>query len=240
MSTEQNTPKTPAKKTPAKKATPKPSNLVEAINQVMSEVKSVGKNKTIGQGRNSYKWVSDVDVKQVIQPALVRAGLILVPTKIEPTIKVERWTEDTQYGPKQKQSVFTEAKVTYVLWHTSGEQIEVQGYGHGIDSQDKAAGKATTYALKYALLYLFLVPTGEIDDSDTDHSDNKPVPQKKQAVDNSAAKDQPKPPKGLTTEEFDSAIKMIENGRYTADKLEKHYKLTTDQLQTLSQFRANE
>jgi len=52
----------------------------------------------------------------------------------------------------------------------------VAGYGHGIDTQDKGAGKATTYALKYTLLYLFLVPTGKIDDADNDHSDEKEIP----------------------------------------------------------------
>ena len=49
------------------------------------------------------------------------------------------------------------------------------GYGHGIDSQDKAPGKATTYALKYALLYTFMVATGKIDDADSTHSDDIPV-----------------------------------------------------------------
>jgi len=56
--------------------------------------------------------------------------------------------------------------------HESGESKEISGYGHGVDPQDKGAGKATTYALKYALLYTFLVPTGSIDDADKTHSDN--------------------------------------------------------------------
>jgi len=45
-----------------------------------------------------------------------------------------------------------------------------------VDSQDKGAGKATTYALKYALLYTFLIPTGKIDDADNSHSDETPAP----------------------------------------------------------------
>lgn len=60
--------------------------------------------------------------------------------------------------------------------HTSGEYLTISGYGHGVDTQDKGAGKATTYALKYALLYTFLVPTGKIDDTDKDHSEDKEVP----------------------------------------------------------------
>ena len=60
--------------------------------------------------------------------------------------------------------------------HESGESIEICGYGHGIDSQDKAAGKAQTYALKNALLYTFLTPVGAIEDTDSVHSDTIPVP----------------------------------------------------------------
>ena len=51
---------------------------------------------------------------------------------------------------KSKQSVFTDAHTKYLLLHTSGESIELSGYGQGVDTQDKGAGKATTYALKNA------------------------------------------------------------------------------------------
>ena len=60
--------------------------------------------------------------------------------------------------------------------HGKTSHEELAGYGHGVDNQDKGAGKATTYALKYALLYMFLIPTGKIDDADTTHSDEVEVP----------------------------------------------------------------
>ena len=84
---------------------------------------------------------------------------------------------------KQKQSVFTEVLVTYQITHAeSGESINIMGYGHGQDSMDKSAGKATTYALKNALLYSFLVPTGTIDDTDATHSNNVQAPPKAKPV----------------------------------------------------------
>ena len=85
----------------------KPKTLTTAILQVMNEVKSVEKNLNVGVGKSSYKGVSDKDVKQVIQPAMVRAGLVIIPVNIEPTLKIDRWTEQTNYGEKQKQQVFT-------------------------------------------------------------------------------------------------------------------------------------
>lgn len=208
------------------KQTPKPSNIVEAINQVMAEVKNVEKNTTVGVGRGSYKGVSDKDVKEIIQPAMQRAGLAIYPKTIAHKTELERWTETTQYGEKQKQQFFTEVVVTYCLRHSSGEEIELQGIGHGIDPQDKAPGKATTYALKYALLYLFLVPVGSIDDTDAEHSDNKPVPQQ--------APQGERPKKELTDAEFTQALEMITNGTYTAEKLTANYILNKEQIKKLA------
>lgn len=157
------------------------TNLYKAIINVMKEVKNIDKSMTVGTGGSSYKGVADKDVKQVIGKAMEDNGLCIIPIGIEPKTTIERWEETTQYGNnppqiKVKQSVFTEVTTKYLLIHESGESEEIVGYGHGVDSQDKSAGKATTYALKYALLYTFMVPTGKIDDADTDHSDNKAVP----------------------------------------------------------------
>ena len=98
-------------------------------------------------------------------------GLCILPIGVQPRTEVNTWEEENQYGKKQRQSVFTEATTQYLLLHKSGESQVLTGYGHGVDSQDKGAGKATTYALKYTLLYTFLVPTGKIDDADNTHSD---------------------------------------------------------------------
>ena len=151
-------------------------NITKAIIAVMQEVKNVEKTTDVGTGSSSYKGVSDKLVKEVLQPAMVKHGLAIVPTNVDAQATTDRWEEETNYGKKQKQSTFTEVQTTYLLLHESGESLEIAGYGHGVDSQDKGAGKATTYALKYALLYTFLIPTGKIDDADTQHSDDISIP----------------------------------------------------------------
>ena len=153
-------------------------NIAKAIIAVMTEVKGIEKNLNVGTGSGSYKGVADKDVKQAVGHAMIKNGLCVIPIGIESDVKIERWTEETQYGIKQKQQVFTSANTKYLLLHDSGESLEFVGMGHGIDSQDKAAGKATTYALKYALLYLFMVPTGKIDDADIVPSEAIEVPKK--------------------------------------------------------------
>jgi len=153
-------------------------NLIKAVLQVMEEVKGIDKTMSVGTGNSSYKGVSDKEVKKIIGSSMKKHGLVILPIGIEPKTTIERWEEQSQYGNKLKQSVFSEVVTKYLLCHESGESIELTGYGHGVDSQDKTAGKATTYALKYALLYTFLVPTGTIDDADAHHSNDIQIPNK--------------------------------------------------------------
>ena len=146
--------------------------ISKAILKVMEEVKNIEKSMTVGSGSFGYKGVSDKDVKEILQPVMVKNGLSILPIGVEAKATTDRWEE----GGKNKQSTLTEVTTKYLLLHSSGESIELAGYGQGVDSQDKGAGKATTYALKYALLYTFLIPTGKIDDADNTHSDDIEVP----------------------------------------------------------------
>jgi len=161
------------------KETPLMPNLAKAVIKVMQEVEGIDKTMTVGSGQSSYKGVPDKEVKKIIGKAMAKHGLCILPISVSANTKIERWEETNNFGTKQKQSVFAEATTKYLLLHDSGESVELSGYGHGVDSQDKGAGKATTYALKYTLLYTFLVPTGTIDDADNHHFDEQPTPQKK-------------------------------------------------------------
>jgi hypothetical protein len=214
--------KAPVKKAPAKKSV-KAKNFVQAVMQVMKEVKGIEKGLTVGSGNHSYKGVADKDVKRILGEAMERAGLIMLPIAIEPTIQVDRWEEETNYGKKKKQSVFCEVKTTYKLMHESGEYELISGYGHGVDSQDKGAGKATTYALKYALLYAFLIPTGDIDDSDKTHSNDIEPAKKVKPI--------------LTDDQFTKACQAIEKGNYSKEELEKNYQLNETQIKDLKNWK---
>lgn len=151
-------------------------NIAAAIIAVMNEVKSIDKAMTVGTGNSAYKGVSDESVKTAIGQAMAKNGLAIVPTDVQATERIDRWED----GGRMKQQVFNSVHTKYLLLHTSGEWMELAGHGHGTDSQDKAAGKATTYALKYTLLYTFMVATARIDDSDATHSDSHAVPAKTQ------------------------------------------------------------
>ena len=140
-----------------------------AICAVMSEATNIAKNSNVGgSGSYGYKGLKDVDVKSLLQPLMEKNGLSIMPIDISNEEEVSRWEENT----KQKKEVFISILPKYLLLHTSGQFITLTGYGHGIDSQDKAPGKALTYAMKYVLISTFMIPIGDIDDTDNTHSDD--------------------------------------------------------------------
>lgn len=196
-------------------------NLITAIIKVMQSVKGIEKTATIGTGNNSYKGVPDQEVKKIIGESMAANGLCIIPISVKPTLRIDRWETTYNGQPQQKQQVFTEVETKYLLMHESGESIEISGYGHGIDTQDKSAGKATTYALKYALLYMFLVPTGKIDDADNTHSNNIETPPQQ---------------KPMLTEKMTAFVKakqLISEGTKTIEDIKHTYTVTHDVEQKL-------
>lgn len=188
-------------------------NLIKAVISVMKEVKGMEKNSRVGTGNSAYNGTKDQDVKEVFNEALAKYGLCMLPTGIKPNVKIERWQETDNYGTKTKQLVFTEVETEYTLLHESGEFIILKGYGHGVDSQDKSAGKATTYALKNCLLYSFMTPVGKIDDTDTTHSDEhstpKPAPKKVEPTKPAAAE---LPYLNANSPQFASIVQHLKDG----------------------------
>jgi hypothetical protein len=124
--------------------------ILSALHQVMEAVPYV--QKTGNNAHFKYKFASEADVLAALRPAMLEAGLMLVPS-------VESYAET---GGK----VFVEIHVT--MSHKSGavwpDRIVWRGCGQ--DSQDKALAKAITSAQKYGMLKLFQIETG--DDPDTD------------------------------------------------------------------------
>lgn len=214
------------------------ANLAKAIINVMKTVKGIEKNSTVGSGSYQYKGVNDQDVKKIIGQAMAENGLCMIPIDVEASMNTERWVETYNGTEKQKQLVTTEVRTKYLLLHESGESQEVCGYGHGTDSLDKGAGKATTYALKYALLYTFLTPTGMIDDSDNTHSEEVDKPTSRitapernsdgslaKPVQSPASKEETKSElkwlnkdtkSGTITKEWSNVIKGIESGKISS------------------------
>ena len=190
--------------------------LHAAINAVMNEVRYIKNDKTVGFGGSSYKSISDERVRELLQQALTKNQLTIMQTGIEKELQIERWEDQG----KTKQQITLTVIVTYKLTHAeTGESEYLQSIGIGVDPQDKSAGKAMTYALKYALLNLFLIPTGE--DSDQIHSDTIEIPQVKR-----------KPELLPDTDRWNAGVEAVRAGKITIDVVIEKYDISADNLIT--------
>ena len=130
--------------------------LIEAINQVMASVNRV--QKTGVNSHHRYNYASEEDLIEAIRPAMIEAGLVLMPGDV-------RILGTQDMGKNQRIDI----AVDYHLHHKSGNGMKITVASSGIDSQDKAIPKAMTMALKYALIQTFLIPRSD-NDPDQDQS----------------------------------------------------------------------
>ena len=136
-------------------------NIFEKMLHIQSEIPTVAKNLNVDTGKNkSYKAVSERDVKDAVKPLEEKYGVYSYPINKE-LIEQTFIESETQYG--KRKSFYIRERVTYrfVNVHKPEEFIEIDGYGDGIDTGDKAPGKSDTYASKYCLMSAYKISTGD-------------------------------------------------------------------------------
>lgn len=144
--------------------------LLEALNAVMAEVGYVQKGKK--NAFHNYKYAGEEDLLEVLRPALVKNGIILMPSLATAPVLDEHGN--------------THLTVSYTLAHKSGavwpEKLVVPGCGNDKNSKggigDKGPYKALTGANKYLLFKLFQIATGDDPEVASDHDKmgaDKPV-----------------------------------------------------------------
>lgn len=133
-------------------------NIYQKMNAVAEDIKRIPKNLIVGFGKYQYKAVAEADVLAAVKEAEARHGITSYPAS-------RRMVESKVIprGDEGKESQFVRFETTYrfVNIENPEEFIEVMSYGDGIDSQDKAPGKAMTYADKYALMKAYKIETGD-------------------------------------------------------------------------------
>lgn len=150
------------------------AKIAAALHEVMSKVgyvQKTGKNTFHG-----YKYAGEADLLDKLRPAMVEAGLLLIPSG-------KAISEIDAYGN-------VNVTVEYTLVHKDGEvwPEKIVAFGCGNDKAkngsvgDKGVYKALTGANKYLLFKLFQIETG--DDPEADERE-KPAPEvtKKSAPD---------------------------------------------------------
>lgn len=148
-------------------------NLYQKINKIKEGVGPIQKDVTVGTGRNSYQAMSHDAVLSAVNNLMIQNGVISYVSNITDDTERSSWQAvDYKGNPTTKFKTFTKVKiiVTFVNADEPKEQIEVYTIGHADDPSDKAAGKAYSYAVKYAYLKLFGLKTGENDEQRIDYN----------------------------------------------------------------------
>lgn len=136
-------------------------NIYQRMSAITNEISRVAKNLNVDQGKSSYKAVGEADVLAAVKPAEDKYGVYSFPVDRE-IIESSVLTTTNYQGQERKQQ-FMRLRTVYRFVNVDKpeEFIEIATYGDGVDSQDKAPGKAMTYADKYALLKAYKIITGD-------------------------------------------------------------------------------
>lgn len=138
-------------------------NVFQRISKVMQEVQYLGKDDMVVTNAYSgagYKAISEEKVTTEIRKSLIKNGLVIVPIEMEHTRDDEILKDKSG---TEKVSRLATVNVKYRIQNIDDKDdfIIATSSGTGVDTQDKAVGKAMTYAYKYLLLRTFAIPTGE-------------------------------------------------------------------------------
>ena len=152
-------------------------NLYEKLLAITDEIGSVNKNLVVGEGKASYKAVGEADVLKAVKELEIKHKIYSYPYSRQIVDSSILQTEKEYKGEiKRGNQIFLRIETVYrfVDVEKPEDYIDVTTYGDGVDTQDKAPGKAMTYSDKYALLKAYKIVTG--DDPDQNPSpDNMTV-----------------------------------------------------------------
>ena len=150
-------------------------NIYEKLAAITAELNAVAKNLKVGEGRSAYKAVGEADVLAAVKPLEEKHGVYSYPASRRIVDSDVITTKKVYQGQESESSKFfmrVETVYRFVNTEKPEEYIEVTTYGDGVDSGDKAPGKAMTYGDKYALLKAYKIITGD----DPDQTAPSPPP----------------------------------------------------------------
>lgn len=176
-------------------------NIYESLAAINKEIKAITKDqKNTQQG---FKFRGIDDVMNQLHDLFAKHEVIILPEVLERT-REER--------TNQKGTVIftTHLTISYCFLAIDGTKVCAIAVGESMDSGDKGCNKAMSVALKMVLLEMFLIPTQEMKDPDSETHEIKA--------------------KILSDVGFSKALERIANGEVELiEKLTNAYTLTPAQ-----------
>ena len=211
-------------------------NIYEKLSAITSEMKTVAKNLEVNLGANKYKAVGELDVLKAVKELEEKYKVYSYP-KERNIVSEEILTKEQEYNGKvtRTNQVLMRIAVKYVFVNTEKpeETVEMISYGDGLDTGDKAPGKAMTYADKYALMKAYKIGTGD----DPDQEGSPETSTKTKTTGTKASAKQQLEEKKIT----EAQMTIIKNNYRTEELMKKLLESNgIEKLEDLSMVKASE
>lgn len=187
-------------------------NIYQRMSAATSEISRVAKNLNVGFGKSSYKAVGEADVLAAVKPIEEKYGIYSYPVSreiIESGILESVSEYNGEKSTKKQFQMRVSTVYRFVNVDKPEEYIDITTYGDGVDSQDKAPGKAMTYADKYALLKAYKIMTGD----DPDQNDSGETKSYSRRV------DAPKAPELISEKDKEILRKTVADKGYELEQI---------------------
>lgn len=143
----------------------KSMNIYEKMSRITSEIKNVNKNLEVGVGKNKYKATGEADVLKAVKELEEKYRIYSYPLSrkiVDREILENKKIYDDGTTIVNNQ-IFMRLEIMYRFVNIDNfqEYVDIPTYGDGVDTQDKAPGKAMTYGDKYALMKAYKIITGD-------------------------------------------------------------------------------
>lgn len=145
-------------------------NIYQKMSAITNELGVVAKNLSVDMGGGrSYKAVQEKDILDAVKPLEEKYGVYSYPMDSNIT-ESDILVKESEYNGKttKTNTLYMRLERTYrfVNIDKPDEYVDIKSYGDGLDTGDKAPGKAMTYADKYALMKAYKIATGDDPDKD--------------------------------------------------------------------------
>jgi hypothetical protein len=199
------------------------------IPAIMASIEAIGKNRKNQSQGYSFRGIDDM--YNELHTHFATHKVFYTPE----VLTTHREEKPTKSGGLMQYVVLT---VKYTFYAEDGSNVSCTMIGEASDSGDKASNKAMSTALKYALMEIFLIPTEEDKDTESQSPEfaakKKPKPdEKKTPITNiTLTENKPEVKKDLPwlnpdTKEWGDAVKRLtEQGTtFTLELLKKEFRI---------------
>ena len=145
-------------------------NIYEKMSFITEEMGVVEKNLEVQVTKSkSYQAVSERDILDAVKPLEKKYRVYSYPINRK-IIENDILTKEVEYNGvvTKTNTLYMRLEITYrfINIDNTEEFIDITTYGDGLDTGDKAPGKAMTYGDKYALMKAYKISTGDDPDKE--------------------------------------------------------------------------